>query len=511
MPKFLTKEQITSVANQIKTYIDTKFSKAVLFTPHTYSKEEALQARLNIGAGGNPNLLDNPFFTVNQRGQASYTAAGYSVDRWRIIGSSLTATPSSAGITLAFSATYRDFEQVFENPLQYANQTFTLSVNVSAYTSSGAIRLQAMDKDGASISYGSFNNTGIHTLTFTTDENGLGKIGIYNVLTASATLTIKSIKVELGSVSTLANDAPPNYTDELLKCISSTADTTDTYANKPIGATPNPNLLDNPWFTVNQRGFTSSTETNAVQTVDRWYINNGAGGTTSVETDGCIKLNANSGSGYISHEQRVPYDLTGKVVTVSIMLKNGTIISATGTAPTRNTSYQMFARNADVPGMELRCTATPAGVGYGITTQIVVYQGESFEIKAYKLEFGSVSTLANDVPPNYAEELAKCQRYFVRLNTPYSQVIGTAYANSATALLSQINVPVPMRTAPTFSISGTMRAIGNGQLESITATTVRGINNNSVIMTHTAANLVQNEAYVLDLTLNTYIDLSADL
>lgn len=53
---------------------------------------------------GNPNLLINPKFEINQRGSTTYTT-GYTVDRWRVAGASLNAktktlsNPNSAGGT----------------------------------------------------------------------------------------------------------------------------------------------------------------------------------------------------------------------------------------------------------------------------------------------------------------------------------------------------------------------------------------------------------------------------
>ena len=45
---------------------------------------------LNIARGvSNPNLLDNWYFgnPVNQKGQTSYTGAGYTIDRWALSAS----------------------------------------------------------------------------------------------------------------------------------------------------------------------------------------------------------------------------------------------------------------------------------------------------------------------------------------------------------------------------------------------------------------------------------------
>ena len=58
----------------------------------------------------------------------------------------------------------------------------------------------------------------------------------------------------------------------------------------------NSNYLDNPWFTINQRG--KSTYTGNGYTIDRWKCNDGAGGnsTTIINSDGSITItNSNTG------------------------------------------------------------------------------------------------------------------------------------------------------------------------------------------------------------------------
>ena len=63
-----------------------------------------------------------------------------------------------------------------------------------------------------------------------------------------------------------------------------------------------------------------------------------------------------------------------------------------------------------------------------------------------KLELGSVSTLANDPPADFGEELRKCQRYVKRFNnvvfgTGTYGVIGTGNALSSSNIY--INIPIP--------------------------------------------------------------------
>jgi hypothetical protein len=75
-------------------------------------KQETLTAGENISISGsviatkafpcNPNLLDNWYFgnPVNQRGQTSYSAEGYGIDRWRVENST-TITLSNDGLTIS--------------------------------------------------------------------------------------------------------------------------------------------------------------------------------------------------------------------------------------------------------------------------------------------------------------------------------------------------------------------------------------------------------------------------
>lgn len=67
-------------------------------------------ALARLGAGVRPNLLDNPFFAVNQRGQTTYTTTGYTVDRWYLITSTETLmTVQADGVVLTASSQYGSY------------------------------------------------------------------------------------------------------------------------------------------------------------------------------------------------------------------------------------------------------------------------------------------------------------------------------------------------------------------------------------------------------------------
>jgi len=97
------------------------------------------------------------------------------------------------------------------------------------------------------------------------------------------------------------------------------------------------------------------------------------------------------------------------------------------------------------------------------------------DLKAVKLELGTRQTLAhqdaegnwvlNDPPPNKQQELAKCQRYQVRLSTAGYTHVRAGLINSET-ILFYVPVPVPMRATP--SITGTIFIRKFGDTASIT-------------------------------------------
>ena len=84
--------------------IDDTVDNLNTLTGGATTKQAALA---NLGAGVRPSLLHNGLFIgggtagnlpVNQRGQTSYTAGGYTVDRWRMAGSAAKITVQADGI-----------------------------------------------------------------------------------------------------------------------------------------------------------------------------------------------------------------------------------------------------------------------------------------------------------------------------------------------------------------------------------------------------------------------------
>lgn len=150
---------------------------------------------------GNPNLLINPKFEINQRGSTTYTT-GYTVDRWRVAGATLNAktktlsNPNSAGGT---------FLQSLENK---PTGTFTVTLNVASVT--GTVKFSW--KDGSTYKTGAVISKGLNTYTFT--ASSLTWVGID--VASGASIQLDYMKLEQGSVAT--HFVTPNKAEELAKC-----------------------------------------------------------------------------------------------------------------------------------------------------------------------------------------------------------------------------------------------------------------------------------------------------
>lgn len=206
----------------------------------------------------------------------------------------------------------------------------------------------------------------------------------------------------------------------------------------------NPNLLDNPWFTVNQREFTTTTSS-WVYISDRWMTGNIVTGSITKESDGTLTIIGNSQIEELIEESRME---VGKTYTYSVMLYDNSIISETFVLPARtSSSWQQFVRKS-INSLAI----IGAYNGSNLSFWIEVEGSATKRIKATKLELGSVSTLSMDSAPNYAEELLKCQRYFVRIKANGkwgANIIGSLFVDG---IICDLSLASTMRANPTMSV-----------------------------------------------------------
>lgn len=149
----------------------------------------------------NPNLLINPDFKINQRGNSVYdfsTKSGYTIDRWHVYHSKVTVNSDNT-ITIDCAGT---ITQSLETTL---NEQHTASINITKIT--GSIRFYI----GTS-KYITISNPGIYTITHDADITQVSLL--CNNTTVSC--TIKWVKLEKGSIAT--QFVSPDIGAELLKC-----------------------------------------------------------------------------------------------------------------------------------------------------------------------------------------------------------------------------------------------------------------------------------------------------
>lgn len=224
------------------------------------------------------------------------------------------------------------------------------------------------------------------------------------------------------------------------------------------GGTSNRNLLLNPWFTVNQRGFSSGSA--AKWTVDEWKKADSTG--TLTLTSNGLQFPANTECKIQQIFEERPW--SGKVITISLMYSDGSVVAGTDTW-TIGGSEKTFI---DDGKMNVRINSNG-----NLVIRHSTSDANARIVRALKLEIGDESTLALDVSPDYTNELLKCQRYFVRLGDTSQQYCGfdmvIVRANSS---LAYINLPVPLRTnSPTITYAGKLQ-VYNGNYYTVMGITL---------------------------------------
>lgn len=223
----------------------------------------------------------------------------------------------------------------------------------------------------------------------------------------------------------------------------------------------NENLLDNGWFTVNQRAF-SSDNASSGYTVDRWIIFNSSGTRSVVNAH--LEVIKNGENASIA--QGIEKDIleSGKKYTVSI---NTGISLGDSQRPASFAIYdENFSPLYTYSFIESDFVDDISRHTFHITQNIhdnakwIYFYLNEGKTKIYscKLECSDHSTLANDHAPNYATELLKCQRYYYQFECgEYGGTdIGTCFSTTTTYIGFPMVLPIKMRTNPTVLIVGSV-------------------------------------------------------
>lgn len=155
----------------------------------------------------NPNLLTNPDFKINQRGNSTYSSTNskniYTVDRWNIYNANLNA---STKVLTNPNSSSGQFKQTLELPL-----IGTYTVTIKASRVSGNVHF-FINENGANIIDKSIVS-GLNTVTFTSTK-GVSEVGV--LISSGASLQIDYVKLEQGAVATAYT--APNLIEEYPKC-----------------------------------------------------------------------------------------------------------------------------------------------------------------------------------------------------------------------------------------------------------------------------------------------------
>lgn len=170
----------------------------------------------------------------------------------------------------------------------------------------------------------------------------------------------------------------------------------------------NANFLINGDFRVNQRGESVYNLTGTKYTVDRWLGFSGLE-VSVVSNGGVIVENTNSsGGGWFQQKFEENFEVfKGKTITISAKV-GGKLYSGTATIPESEPAVQTNIIDVLLEdNNHLRLTYLTNGQ---IVFNFYVNAGTTLEIEYAKLEFATSATAFEPRP--YAEELAKCQRYY---------------------------------------------------------------------------------------------------
>lgn len=210
---------------------------------------DALELRAaSLGRGA--NLLDNWYFIgggsqqgggqfpINQRGQASYSGVGYTVDRWRLYRNDGQLKVLSNGLeltTTTVGSAANAIRQKLEQPLPSGTYTFSALID-QVGGGGGNTWSEILFRDGNNTflnASASTEGTGVQLISCTYTGSVAQTFDV-NTKQSSAGVTkckIIAVKLECGDTQTLArntgtvanpqwvlNDPPPNYQQELAKC-----------------------------------------------------------------------------------------------------------------------------------------------------------------------------------------------------------------------------------------------------------------------------------------------------
>ena len=195
-------------------------------TAHAGNTEIHVTAAEKSGWDGlsNPNLLINPDFAVNQRGNSDYNSNGYAVDGWKLqingsgnSGSYNAETHVLSGSVLDKNGYYVNVSQFVEEPVRFVGKTMTVSAGMSELDKFALVAIWRTEgTTTTNVAATPYNLEADKVLTFTMPSDLTEASKIRVVLQTRGSVKLDWAKLELGSAATPF--VPPDPAMELLKC-----------------------------------------------------------------------------------------------------------------------------------------------------------------------------------------------------------------------------------------------------------------------------------------------------
>jgi hypothetical protein len=300
---------------------------------------------------------------------------------------------------------------------------------------------------------------------------------------------------------------------------------------------PNPsNPIINSAMQVAQRGTTFSSISGATYTLDRWQNFRGAGAVYSVSQQAtsdttnlpfiqyCARVGRPTGNTSLqalylvqSLESLNSRAFAGKVVTFSFYARKGADFSGssnilsleltTGTGTDQNmisgytgaaspisstatltTTWQRFTYVSST----LSSSMTQLGINFNYTPTGTAGAADHFEITGIQVDVGSTALPFRTTGVTYQEELAICQRYYIRFNAgnAYGNVANTGYTSTTTLVNAFVQFPVTLRSIPSSIDQGNLSyldSLGNGAAVSSPSAAAMGTSYANVAFTTSGA------------------------
>ena len=272
------------------------------------------------------------------------------------------------------------------------------------------------------------------------------------------------------------------------------------------GAGSNPNLLINGDFSINQRGWTNtSTSDGDDYCVDRWQLEDNGG-----------KFNPSSKT-YTSGTQW--YDLNQRIEDYEKFKGKTLTLSCKVNSVSDANSFRLYYRDTSQHD-----TVYISGTGiftytFTVDSSTTMLQvgirnssaNKNISIEYIKLEVGSVATPFNPRP--YAEELAMCRRYYMKLNFANTGTNHNVGFNGGSTS-SRIFFPIFLRKAPDVGYSNVSDFGVNTQGSPVTATAINfgGYSEGGVSLVFSSTGLTAGNGSTLYInTANAWLDFDAEI